>query len=297
MKVCVRSLRGFVAVIFEGYLWVSELNFGMLISKFRKCVKSYHKTDCAACAKCQGSAFSWPRHSPILTTPQRHPSRRGNCLYHLLVTKCLKYLETSWNHYLFPLAETGLCQLLWVGKQPSLTNNPGDFAELCHHAWRIAGEEDLSLASLGEILGNGFNGWSITNLCRIKCWELWSRKSSQRWKKRSRPGLIVSRDQLRWSSTKCLVNQHGLWNSNHVRFGTSCPGVSMSALLLHFLGLCSAKLRRLPLKELVKNGAAMNKQLKDWPDSIHAHMCWVTDVEQREHTGTERAESKVLERW
>lgn len=37
----------------------------------------------------------------------------------------------------------------------------------------------------------------------------------------------------------------------------------MSALLLHFLGLRSAKLRRLPLKELVKNGAAMNKQLKD----------------------------------
>ena len=33
----------------------------------------------------------------------------------------------------------------------------------------------------------------------------------------------------------------------------------MSALLLHFLGLRSA----LPLKELVKNGAAMNKQLKD----------------------------------
>lgn len=102
--------------------------------------------NCAACAKCQGSAFSWPRHSPILTTPQRHPSRRDNCLYHLSVTKCLKH---PGKHYLFPLAETGLCQLLWVGKQPSLTNNPGDFAELCHHAWRIAGEEDLSLAEFG----------------------------------------------------------------------------------------------------------------------------------------------------
>ena len=101
------------------------------------------------------------------------------------------------------------------------------------------------------------------NLCRIKCWELWSRKSSQRWKKRSRSGLIVSGDQLRSSSGEFLVNKHGLWHSNHVHFGTRCTGVSVSALLLNFLALRSTKLWRLPLKELVKNGAAMNKQLKD----------------------------------